>query len=483
MRNMANLYIFGVGGTGSRVLRSFAMLAASGVKIGDYDGIYPIIIDPDEQNGDKQRTITLLKKYMELKRFAGSSPDGHLFSPKIKNIKELLTNSDNTTDLRDFQFSTFYGAGSAFKQNIKYTNMDRGAQDLVKALFSDYHLDLDLELGFYGNPNIGVTVLNSFEDSSDFQLFARNFGTDDRIFIVGSIFGGTGASGFPLLVKTFRNPVHSAGAQALSNSKIGACVVMPYFNLSKDGNVSSNYFITKAKAALSYYEKNLDKVNDLYYIGDSSNFSQSYSEGGESQLNSAHLVELIAATSIFEFAVKDDVYLSSESFNEYYFNDANNKTEVDLYSLGKSTKASIASPLTKLFLMTSLHKQNYFEKNEVWFTDKLTDSFFSTGEGKKLQIILDLFVEWIIELGQNDRKFKPFDLQTDDFNSIIKGMPSTKRKLDKIINFFIDPFGPAKFHSVMNTHYKTTKADGLEYYLKLFDVASSEITKEFKLFR
>ena len=40
------LYIFGIGGTGSRVIKSLVMLAASGVKI-EANAIVPIIVDPD----------------------------------------------------------------------------------------------------------------------------------------------------------------------------------------------------------------------------------------------------------------------------------------------------------------------------------------------------------------------------------------------------------------------------------------------------
>lgn len=48
---MSKLYVFAIGGTGSRVLRSLTMMLASGVKLG-VDKIVPIIIDPDNSNAD-----------------------------------------------------------------------------------------------------------------------------------------------------------------------------------------------------------------------------------------------------------------------------------------------------------------------------------------------------------------------------------------------------------------------------------------------
>lgn len=62
---MAKLYIFGIGGTGSRVLRSLTMLLAAGVDTNGYD-IVPVIIDPDTSNADLTRNVFLLNKYMSI---------------------------------------------------------------------------------------------------------------------------------------------------------------------------------------------------------------------------------------------------------------------------------------------------------------------------------------------------------------------------------------------------------------------------------
>ena len=62
-----NLYVFGIGGTGSRVLKSLMFLLASGVKI-NTERIIPIIIDPDLSNGDLNRTYDILKNYSNIKK-------------------------------------------------------------------------------------------------------------------------------------------------------------------------------------------------------------------------------------------------------------------------------------------------------------------------------------------------------------------------------------------------------------------------------
>lgn len=55
-------YIFGIGGTGARVMKSLAMLLATGVEI-KTDEIVPIFIDPDASAADLTRTISFLQEY------------------------------------------------------------------------------------------------------------------------------------------------------------------------------------------------------------------------------------------------------------------------------------------------------------------------------------------------------------------------------------------------------------------------------------
>ena len=70
-----NLYVFAIGGSGSRVLRSLTMLLAAGVKM--ESKIIPIIIDPDVSNGDLDRTVSCLRQYEEIRN------QRHLLFPGI----------------------------------------------------------------------------------------------------------------------------------------------------------------------------------------------------------------------------------------------------------------------------------------------------------------------------------------------------------------------------------------------------------------
>lgn len=51
-------YIFGIGGTGARVIKSLLMLITAGIDI-HTDEVVPIFIDPDNAAADLTRTVTI----------------------------------------------------------------------------------------------------------------------------------------------------------------------------------------------------------------------------------------------------------------------------------------------------------------------------------------------------------------------------------------------------------------------------------------
>ena len=65
-------FVFGIGGTGARVLRSLTLLLASGVEC--KSTIVPVIIDPDLNNGDLTRTVSLMQRYATVRNALNSSP-------------------------------------------------------------------------------------------------------------------------------------------------------------------------------------------------------------------------------------------------------------------------------------------------------------------------------------------------------------------------------------------------------------------------
>ena len=161
---MSKIYIFGIGGTGSRVLRALTMFMAAGVKIGT-DEIVPIIIDPDASNADLTRTVTLLNNYASIRKSLSfdESNSNEFFKTAIERI--VPNYSLRIKDTED----------KSFKQFISYGSMSKSNQALAKMLFSEKNLEASMDVGFKGNPNIGSVVLNQIVDTDDFKSFANSF--------------------------------------------------------------------------------------------------------------------------------------------------------------------------------------------------------------------------------------------------------------------------------------------------------------------
>lgn len=247
---MAKIYVFGIGGTGARVLRSLTMMLASGVQLGQ-DEIVPIFIDPDESNADLSRTVDLMNLYIRIHRdltFPSSNKNRFFRTTISQEVSGFRLQIRDTDD-------------KSFQKFMDVSTMNRENQAMVKLLFSENNLRSKMDVGFKGNPNIGSVVLNQIVNSDGFETFANGFAVGDKIFIISSIFGGTGASGFPLLLKTLRTGNDFPNFQAINDAEIGAVTVLPYFKLkpSDESEIDSSSFISKTKSALAYYEDNISQ--------------------------------------------------------------------------------------------------------------------------------------------------------------------------------------------------------------------------------
>lgn len=301
---MPRLFIFGIGGTGERVLRSFTMLLAAGVPTFDNYEVFPIIIDYDANNADKDRTVKLLQNYAAVhdaaftRHTAASDLQGQVgqfFAAKLRNLHGL------ENYVFPFHPAT---ANEKFREHIGYDHLSGetlGTAKLLTGLYdeskrSDTELNLDMTVGFKGNPNIGSVVFHTINNTDEFRNFRGMFkpGAGDKVVVIGSLFGGTGASGIPEIVKAIDSMNNGA--------KIATIFVLPYFAPmeKKGGAIQASRFNSKTKAALSFYKDSgiLKKIDKVYYVGDPYPTVVPYSEGGKTQINNANVVELIAAMMI-----------------------------------------------------------------------------------------------------------------------------------------------------------------------------------------
>jgi hypothetical protein len=414
------LYLFAIGGTGSRVLRSLTMLLASGVQI-NAEKVIPMIIDTDVNNGDVEKCRSIIKNYNEIHNAVYNGVQegegvGEFFRPQILPPKELNISG------------TDYGT---LKEMVGYNSLDAKGFDKTRALFdllyNNSNKDMPLEKGFLGNPNVGSVVLKNVVESNAFREFTQDFNQNDRIFIVSSIFGGTGAAGFPLLMNIFRDEMSSLNnGNYINNSIIGGVSVLPYFQVDVEkfnigeSAINSSTFITKSKAALSYYHRNLKQlVNAMYYVGDTRQSVYENFDGGVEQKNPSNFIEITAATSVIDFMEYDvsannreDLQTDSKFF-EYGIN-----SDVPVIDFNHLKNDNLKEQLL-CFHYYNVYVSNFMKKalsnkKLAWHNELgLPNNYYGQKFYKSIEKFSTIhYYRWLLEvaMNQHDRKFLPFDI-------------------------------------------------------------------------
>ena len=228
------------------------MQLAAGVRPKDSSGkpihdlsIVPIIIDPHEDNSGLQQLSELLSDYRKMHQriYGDEVKDEGFFNVKIETLKDISPDSGvadkfffKMQSVTDSRFDKFIGLNDMDNFNTKANKL------FAKMLFSKEELETEMKEGFYGSPNIGCIALNEFKESDDFKAFRSAYNKGDRLFFIGSIFGGTGASGLPLFISSIRDLQNinneDTGRSDCSKAPIGALIVMPYFRIAQDDNSS-----------------------------------------------------------------------------------------------------------------------------------------------------------------------------------------------------------------------------------------------------
>jgi hypothetical protein len=186
-----NTFIFGIGGTGARVVRALTMLLAAGTKLTDTNKVIPIIIDVDARNADTTRTLKALEAYKLIRKKAylternddGSNTLNGFFNTNLNTLSSLQNEGAEKID-DSFQLK-FDNLETTF---IKYLDpkeelVNDVTMDMLRALYDDTpsdhpgyentELNLRLDEGFKGNPNIGSVIFNGLASLDEYQFVAK----------------------------------------------------------------------------------------------------------------------------------------------------------------------------------------------------------------------------------------------------------------------------------------------------------------------
>lgn len=324
---MEKLFLFAIGGTGARVLRSFTMLLASGQDIMKNYDVYPIILDYDETNGDTAIATRCIEHYNKIHQSIWK--DKRLTQDNLGYFKSNLCHlgkDDNEFGASSFKMIYAPKGDKVFKNYIDYDQL--GQDDvhkidttnthlLMQSLYNtdpvsvDAEMNLKMDVGFKGNPNIGSLVFHDIDkECVEFSEFLSRLNTNDKVMVVGSLFGGTGSSGIPEIIRK----IHSKAPTV----KVGAILVMPYFAPKSRGAIRPDIFNSKTKASINYYEASglIDfdtegkrrggMLNSVYFVGDPKPTGVEYCDGGIDQKNPANITEFISALCILNYAAGNE---------------------------------------------------------------------------------------------------------------------------------------------------------------------------------
>ena len=131
---MKRVFVFCIGGTGERVMKSITMLMAAGLSTNGYT-VVPIIIDPHLDLDEKKNLQTLMDKYIDIHNEAsedGKAPVG-FFGSEIALINSLDTQTNNTNKVA--------GESRSFAEYLNVGDLDTRSINnfLIQTLYSNPH--------------------------------------------------------------------------------------------------------------------------------------------------------------------------------------------------------------------------------------------------------------------------------------------------------------------------------------------------------
>ena len=316
------LYLIAIGGSGARCVESVVHLAATGLM--SDEEIKILFVDPDKSNGNYIRSCKQIDLYNNCRSLVWKQGDPcQWMRTKITNLGISTVGAGNTT-LADF---------------FDYKAMENNqpvATDLFNVLYTDQERNINLSEGFRGRPAIGSAFMSELNfdalRQSNYQgryadylqpwatileEIDRNIGNSKiRILLCGSVFGGTGASGLPVIARLLNDfyTGNAGGNTQRNNLTLGSLLILPYFGFAVSGKnvpqddvyARASEFALNTAAAMQYYKSQMQNICDVFYcLGDQNRVDVEFYVGGEKQQNQAHIIEFYAALAVRDFLYRD----------------------------------------------------------------------------------------------------------------------------------------------------------------------------------
>jgi len=371
---MSKYFLIASGGTGMRCLQSCIQLCALGMFPGKTLNI--LLVETDEENKDKRNTENLLKWYNQIKSNVGGSNDQNRSeSDQPKTTQNRMVGDFFSANINLYNFVPDYSTDAT--RNFKViSQVQRGNsqinQELANIFYEKRVQEFDLSHGYRAQTHLGsylmyhAIITETIKASKDSQYSSRSelrrflqeiqesSGDGARIFVLGSTFGGTGASSIPIMTRAITHAcqIMSDNILKMDNLFFGGVILSSYFSfpppsanqVEKEKVVArSDFFEHNSASALMYYINDANVIKNykrLYLLGwggeglntmNVENYKRQFvndsddgkaTTGGAKQENPGHVLELFsafAAKHFFEESTTSSNALKNLTEAEFYY--------------------------------------------------------------------------------------------------------------------------------------------------------------------
>lgn len=319
-------FVMGIGGTGMRCIESLLHLCAMGMF--DDTEIHLLALDTDKNNGNFSRLKEVKEAYVNSKNLD-------------KANRTPLVDTFFSADIKYYEFSPNYEKKSTFCDVFNYGNTRYNKPeeaDLADLVLTDSVENFNLRHGYRAQTHLGSMMMyhsiveaarsktgNDLKDFLQELIKATTSGTP-KVFILGSVFGGTGASSIPIIPQALSKAAEimsNGAANILRGAYFASTLLTAYFSFKapsadelRDQKViaTSDKFALNSQVAMMFYDDDttVHKTYQRFYMmgTDGQSWDPMVREkdkitktitGGGDQKNDSHYIELLAACAALDF--------------------------------------------------------------------------------------------------------------------------------------------------------------------------------------
>lgn len=330
-------FVMGIGGTGMRCIESLIHLCAMGMF--DDTEIHLLALDTDKNNGNFSRLKEVKEAYVNAKNID-------------KANRTPLKDTFFSADIKYYEFSPNYENKSTFNAVFNYNDTShkkREETDLADLVLSNNVENFNLRHGYRAQTHLGSMMMyhsiieaarsrmdNELKSYIQELIKATQSGTP-KVFILGSVFGGTGASSIPIIPQAISRAaeiISNGAANVLRGAYFSSTLLTAYFSFKAPSAqelqnqkviATSDKFALNSQVAMMFYDDDTTVRNTyqrFYMIGTDGigwdpmarakdKITQTITGGGD-QKNDSHYIELLAACAALDFFHTNEDQLKSK---------------------------------------------------------------------------------------------------------------------------------------------------------------------------